>query len=43
VMANPVWYPSLPDGIRQQLFRFMRAVLSEDCFNPGEVNRYCEG
>jgi aminoglycoside phosphotransferase (APT) family kinase protein len=43
VMANPVWYPSLPDSVRQQLFRFMRAVLSEECFNPGEVNRYCEG
>jgi hypothetical protein len=43
VMASPVWYPSLPDSVRQQLFRFMRAVLSEDCFNPGEVHRYCEG
>jgi aminoglycoside phosphotransferase (APT) family kinase protein len=43
VMANPVWYPSLPDTVRQQLFRFMQAVLNEDCFNPGEVNRYCEG
>jgi hypothetical protein len=43
VMASPVWYPSLPDNIRQQLFRFTRAVLSEDCFNPAEVHRYCEG
>jgi aminoglycoside phosphotransferase (APT) family kinase protein len=43
VMANPIWYPSLPDSVRQQLFRFMRAVLSEDCFNPDEVHRYCEG
>jgi aminoglycoside phosphotransferase family enzyme len=41
VMAHPVWYPTLPDSVRQQLFRFMRAVLSEDCFNPSEVNRYC--
>jgi hypothetical protein len=43
VMASPIWYPSLSDSVRQQLFQFMRAVLSEDCFNPGEVNRYCEG
>jgi aminoglycoside phosphotransferase (APT) family kinase protein len=41
VMAHPVWYPRLPDSVRQQLFRFMRSVLNEDCFNPSEVNRYC--
>jgi len=42
VMANPLWYPKLQDRVRQQLFRFMRTVLSLDQFNPTEVNRYCE-
>lgn len=43
VMAHPVWYPALPESVRQQLFRFMRAVLDADRFDPAEVNRYCEG
>jgi streptomycin 6-kinase len=43
VMAHPVWYPGLPESVRHQLFRFMRAVLNADRFDPGEVNRYCEG
>jgi len=42
VMANPVWYPKLSERVRQQLFRFMRTVLSQDHFDPSEVNRYCE-
>jgi hypothetical protein len=43
VMAHPVWYPTLSENVRQQLLRFMRTVLSEERFNPAEVNRYCEG
>jgi len=42
VMAHPVWYPGLGESVRRQLFRFMRAVLKADRFDPGEVNRYCE-
>jgi len=42
VMAHPVWYPTLSMSVRRQLFRFMRTVMSEDRFNPREVNRYCE-
>jgi hypothetical protein len=41
VMANPVWYPNLAEAIRRQLFAFSLAVLSQDCFDPRQVNRYC--
>jgi hypothetical protein len=43
VMAHPVWYPDLDSGVRQKLFNFIWAVLSENVFNPDEVNRYCAG
>ena len=42
VMAHPVWYPQLDEGIRTKLFRFMGAVLDADRFNPAEVNRYLD-
>jgi phosphotransferase family enzyme len=43
VMAHPVWYPNLPEGVRQKLFNFIESVLKEDAFNPDKVNEYCEG
>ncbi len=42
VMASPVWYPALADGVRRKLLAFIVAVLQEDRFNPAEVNRYFE-
>jgi hypothetical protein len=41
VMAHPTWYPNLADDVRRKLFNFMQAVLSEQVFSPGEVNKYC--
>jgi hypothetical protein len=41
VMANPLWYPDLPETIRKQLFTFCCSVLGEDTFDPEQVNRYC--
>ena len=41
VMASPVWYPALPDAVRQKLFRFMIAVLEAERFDPRCANRYC--
>jgi len=41
VMAHPVWYPNLPAGVRERIFNFIHAVLSQDAFDPNEVNRYC--
>jgi aminoglycoside phosphotransferase (APT) family kinase protein len=41
VMAHPIWYPNLSKEVRQQLFNFIQAVLSRDCFDPSEVNHYC--
>jgi hypothetical protein len=41
VMAHPIWYPNLTEEVRRKLFNFMQAVLSEQVFNPDEVNRYC--
>lgn len=43
VMASPVWYPALPAGIRHALFRFMRAVLDADSFDPARVDDYLAG
>jgi Phosphotransferase enzyme family len=41
VMAHPIWYPKLTSDVRQKLFNFIQAVLSEEVFNPDEVNQYC--
>ena len=41
VMASPVWYPALPDAVRQKLLAFILAVLDRDAFDPAEVNAYC--
>jgi hypothetical protein len=41
VMASPVWYPRLDEGIRQKLIAFIFAVLDTPVFDPREVNRYC--
>jgi hypothetical protein len=42
VMASPVWYPALPDAVRQKLLTFILTVLREDEFDPLEVNHYFE-
>lgn len=41
VMANPLWYPSLPDSVRQRLLAFVVAVLECETFDPRSANRYC--
>lgn len=41
VMANPAWYPSLPETLRDQLLAFALAVLDSDQFDPEQVNLYC--
>lgn len=41
VMASPLWYPNLPDVLRQRLLAFILAVLESDAFDPAQVNRYC--
>jgi hypothetical protein len=41
VMAHPVWYPSLPAGVREKLIAFALAVLDRDAFDPEQVNAYC--
>lgn len=43
VVANPVWYPKLPAGVRTRLFNFVRAALDSSSFNPARVNEYCGG
>ena len=43
VMASPVWYPKLPDKVRQSLFTFILTVLERETFDPNEVNTYCGG
>lgn len=41
VMAHPVWYPDLPESVREKLLAFIMAVLDRPAFNPYEVNAYC--
>jgi hypothetical protein len=41
VMASPVWYPALPETVRQKLIHFILAVLDAPAFDPREVNKYC--
>jgi hypothetical protein len=41
VMASPVWYPTLPDAIRQRMLSFTIGVLESESFDPQEANRYC--
>lgn len=41
VMASPLWYPDLPEAVRQKLIAFIMAVLERPSFDPREVNAYC--
>ena len=41
VMASPLWYPSLVDGVRRKLLAFLLSVLKSDAFDPTQVNAYC--
>jgi hypothetical protein len=42
VMASPLWYPTLPDAVRQRILVFILAVLESDSFDPQKANTYCE-
>ena len=41
VMASPLWYPALPNAVRQKLLAFIFAVLESDSFDPPKANFYC--
>ncbi|HEU5360682.1 MAG TPA: aminoglycoside phosphotransferase family protein [Candidatus Deferrimicrobiaceae bacterium] len=41
VMASPLWYPTLDEGVRRKLFSFIGKVLDAEAFDPGRVNGYC--
>jgi hypothetical protein len=41
VMASPVWYPSLADGVRRKLLTFLLTVLDTEVFDPAQINAYC--
>jgi hypothetical protein len=41
VMASPIWYPGLPDMVRQRMLNFILAVLESESFDWREANRYC--
>ncbi len=40
VMANPTWYPSLGQPLRQRLLRFAVRVLDDERFEPSRANEY---
>jgi hypothetical protein len=41
VMASPLWYPTLPDTVRERVLAFILAVLESDSFDPQKANLYC--
>lgn len=41
VMANPAWYPDLPETVRDRLLAFALALLEREAFDPARVNEYC--
>jgi aminoglycoside phosphotransferase family enzyme len=41
VIASPLWYPTLPDTVRQKLLSFIVAVLESDSFDTRKANDYC--
>ncbi|MFQ5588854.1 MAG: phosphotransferase family protein [Nitrospiria bacterium] len=43
VMASPIWYPHLSEGVRLKLFNFIQSVLDQPRFDPEKVNQYCDG
>ena len=41
VMASPLWYPKLRDGVRRKLLNFILAVLEGESFDPHKANLCC--
>lgn len=41
VMASPLWYPTLPEAVRQSILAFILAVLESDTFDPEKASLYC--
>jgi len=41
VMANPLWYPVLEDGVRRKVLDFALNVLAAPRFDPARANAYC--
>ena len=42
VLASPVWYPTIVEGVRRKLLTFARHVLSTERYDYGRVNQYLE-
>jgi aminoglycoside phosphotransferase (APT) family kinase protein len=42
VLASPVWYPTIAEGVRRKLLTFARRVLSTRRYDYGRVNQYLE-
>lgn len=40
VLASPLWYPRIADGVRRALVRFIEALSDLDEFDPHRVNEY---
>ncbi len=43
VMASPLWYPQLDEGVRRTLFTFIERVLDAPSFDPLAVDAYLGG
>lgn len=43
VLASPVWYPTISEGVRRKLLAFGRRVLSIERYEYQRINEYLEG
>ncbi len=42
VLGSPQWYPTLPNGVREAIFRFVRRMAALAPFDPAAVDAYLE-
>jgi hypothetical protein len=42
VLASPVWYPDIEDGVRRKLIHFAQKVLASEIYDYCDINQYLE-
>ena len=42
VLASPIWYPTISEGVRRKLLTFAHRVMSTDRYDYQQVNQYLE-
>ncbi len=42
VVASPVWYPGIADGVRERIFTFIERLLEGEAFHPSRIDALLE-